>query len=269
MRCSCGSRIGRNQSRRSRRSSGCGTSGRVVGMVRRPCRRWVMRAGAGKGRVGRLLRPAWRPLLLRRRSARAGPLRATLRRMGGRRRPLVRIMGPRLRIRHPHRLVCPAPSRRPIRVRRQKPSRKAPPLRLRARSQRLLHRMRLNRLRNRSKNRSNPKRRPETSNASKKRPLHELTHATQPVRDPQRPTTKPVRDQRIWPRTSARKVQPVPATRTHPRLPAPPLQPHRIPLCRLRHQAAHPCRPAPNAATLRPDRATAACLSTPVARSLR
>ena len=52
MRCSCGSRIGRNRSRRSRRAPGCGTSGQVADMARRSCRRWVMQAGAGKGRGG-------------------------------------------------------------------------------------------------------------------------------------------------------------------------------------------------------------------------
>ena len=32
--------------------SGCGTSGQVADMARRSCRRWVMQAGAGKGRGG-------------------------------------------------------------------------------------------------------------------------------------------------------------------------------------------------------------------------
>ena len=70
--------------------------------------------------------------------------------------------------------------------------------------------MRLNRLRNRLKSRSNPKRRTETSNARKKRPLRELTHTTQPVRNPQRPTP-----------ASVHAVRRVPGMRTHPRLPAP------------------------------------------------
>ena len=83
MRCSCGSRIGRNRSRRSRRAGlrDVGTGGGYGAAVVPPVGD-AGRSGEGKGRL--LLRPLRRRLLARLRSARAGPLRATLRRMGER-----------------------------------------------------------------------------------------------------------------------------------------------------------------------------------------